>query len=98
MKTKLLKKLHKTYDWYFNSDGFPVLINHVKQSVIVYDVEYLCQRMKYKVEDLPTLVKFPHTEWALIMMKLDILLEYGWDMSRVRYKQAIKRFKQKRNK
>jgi hypothetical protein len=98
MKTKLLKKLHKEYDWYFNSDGFPVLINHVKQSVIVYDVECLCQRMKYKVEDLPTLVKVPHTEWALRMMKLDILLEYGWDMSRVRYKQAIKRFKQKRNK
>jgi hypothetical protein len=98
MRTKLLKKLHKTYDWYFNNDGFPLLINHYKKSVTLYDVEYLCQRMNYKVEDLPTLVQVPHTEWALRMMKLDILQEYGWEMSRVRYKIATRRLKQKRNK
>ena len=98
MKTKLLKKLHKTYDWYFNNDGFPVLINHVKKSATLYDVEYVCERVKYKVEDLPTLVEIPHTEWALRMMKLDILKEYGWDMSHVKYKIATKILKQKRNK
>ena len=95
MKTKLLKKLRKKYDWYFNADGFPVLINHIKKAVTLYDVEYLCQRMNYKVEDLPTLVRVEHTEWALRNMKRDILQEYGWDMSRVRYKIAIKRLKNK---
>jgi hypothetical protein len=98
MRTKLLKKLHKTYDWYFNNDGFPLLINHYKKSVTLYDVEYLCQRMNYKMEDLPKLIQVPHTEWALRAMKLDILQEYGWNMSRVRYKIATIRLKQKRNK
>jgi hypothetical protein len=54
--------------------------------------------MNYKVEDLPTLVQVSHTEWALRVMKLDILQEYGWEMSRVRYKIATRRLKQKRNK
>ena len=96
MKTKLLKKLHKRYDWYFNADGFPVLIDHDKKSVTLYDIEYLCQRTGYKVEELPTLIKVEYTEWALRMMKLDILREYGWSMNTIRYKIAVNRLKTKR--
>ena len=95
MKTKLLKKLHKRYNWYFNKDGFPVLIDHIKKEAFVYDVEFLCNRFGYKVEDLPTLVKVPLTEWALRNLKMDILKEYGWSMRRCNYKAAMSSFIQR---
>ena len=98
MKVKVLKKLRKRYDWYFNTDGFPVLIDHIKKTVTLYDVEYLCQRNNYKVEDLPTLVKVEHTEWALRVMKWDLLQEWGWNISRVRYRIATRKLKNKQPK
>ena len=95
MRTKLLKKLRKRYGWYFNNDGFPVLLNHYEKTVTLYDVEYLCERAKYKVEDLPTIIKVPLTEWALRHLKMDILKDYGWEFSRVRYKIASRKLKEK---
>ena len=98
MRTKLLKKLRKRYVWYFNTNLFPVLIDHNKQKVLVYDVEYLCRRFNYKVEDLSTLITVEHQEWALRVMKLDILSEYGWSMSHVIYKMALRKLKKKEGK
>jgi len=95
MKTKLLKKLHKRYSWYFNSSKFPVLIDHDKQIATVYDTEYCCSLAKYKVEDLPTLVKVPLDEWALRAMKFDILQKYGWSITKVYYKLAVNKLKSK---
>lgn len=95
MKTKLLKKIRKRYEWYFNNDGFPVLIDHYKKSVTLYDVEYCTTRFNYKVEDLPTIVKVPLQEWAIRILKTDILGQYGWNISNVRYKIAVSRLKQK---
>lgn len=95
MKTKLLKKIRKRYEWYFNNDGFPVLIDHDKKSVTLYDVEYCTTRFNYKVEDLPTIVKVPLQEWAIRILKTDILGQYGWNISNVRYKIAVSRLKKK---
>lgn len=95
MKTKLLKKIRKRYEWYFNNDGFPVLIDHYKKSVTLYDVEYCTTRFNYKVEDLPTIVKVPLQEWAIRILKTDILSQYGWNISNVRYKIAVSRLKKK---
>ena len=95
MKVKLLKKIHKKYNWYFNKNNFPVLIDHYKKNVELYDLEYMCNRFNYTMEDVKEKVKVDHTEWALRCLKKDILDEYGWNISRVRYKLAIKRYKNK---
>jgi hypothetical protein len=95
MKTKLLKKIRKRYEWYFNNDGFPVLIDHYKKIVTLYDVEYCTTRLGYKVDDLPTIVKVPLQEWAIRILKIDILGQYGWNINNVRYKIAVSRLKQK---
>lgn len=41
MKTKLLKKIRKRYEWRINQHGNPVLIDKWKQDVTVIDDEYL---------------------------------------------------------
>lgn len=95
MKVKLLKKLRKRYNWYFNKDNFPVLIDHTEQEVTLYDLEYMCNLFDYTLEDVKQKVKISHTEWALRCLKKDILDEYGWTISRVRYKLAVRKYKKK---
>lgn len=89
MKTKLLKKLKKKYDWYFNKDGFPVLINHYTKTVVIYDYEFCCNRLHYSHEQAKEMVKVPLQEWALRHFKKDILTVWGWRFDRSVYKKAI---------
>jgi hypothetical protein len=96
MKVKLLRKLHKRYDWYFNKSGFPVLIDHEKKKALLYDVEYCAKRMDYKVEDVDKFVTIPLQEWALRNLKLDLLQEWGWDITRIRYRIAVNKLKRKK--
>jgi hypothetical protein len=93
MKVKLLKKLRKRYNWYFNNDGFPVLIDHYNKNVTIYDLEYLTYKLKYTIQDLEAKVKVSHTEWALRWLKTDILKDYGWSVHKSFYKKANKRYK-----
>jgi hypothetical protein len=95
MKTKLLRKLKKRYNWYFNKDNFPVLIDHYKKHVTLYDFEYMCAKFKYSLKDVKEKVQVPHTEWALRKMKLDILSDYGYQIDRVRYKKATRNYNKK---
>ena len=98
MKVKLLRKIRKKYDWYFNKDGYPVLINYTDKTVVLYDLEYLCKRYEYKVDDLLALISVPYTEWAIRCLKTDILKKYGWSMNRTRYRIAILNLNRRRNK
>lgn len=95
MKVKLLKKLHKKYSWYFNKDGFPVLIDHIEESVTLYDLEYMSNLTGYTLEDIKEKVKVSHTEWALRTLKRDILSKYNWSITKVRYKLAVRNYKTK---
>jgi hypothetical protein len=95
MKIKLLKKLRKRYNWYFNKDKFPVLIDHSNKTATIYDIEYLAERAKYTLEDIEVKVKVNHTEWAIRYLKMDILKEWGWKYDRCVYKLAIKKYKRK---
>ena len=96
MKTKLLRNLHKRYDWYFNKNGFPVLIDHRKREATLYDVEYCSAKVGYKSDDVDKLVKIPLTTWAMNHFKYDLLNEWGWDYKRKRYKVAIRKLKLKK--
>ncbi len=95
MKTKLLKKIRKQFSWYFNKDGFPVVINHEKQEVDIYDLEYCSKRIGYTLEEVEVKVKVSHQEWALRLLKNDILKPYGYKLQRNWYKLAVKKLKQK---
>jgi hypothetical protein len=83
MKIKLLKKLKKRYSWYFNKTKYPVLIDHLLKKAIVYDLEYCLEKDNFKIEEL----KCEHTEYALRILKKDILTKYGWN-----YGERVNRF------
>ena len=95
MKIKLLKKLRKRYNWYFNKDKFPVLIDHLEKTATVYDLEYVSGRAKYTMEDVKEKVKVDHTEWALRMMKLDTLKKWGWEIGKSTYRLATRKYNKK---
>jgi len=93
MKVKLLKKLRKRYNWYFNKDNFPVLIDHHYKNVTIYDLEYCMGVVKYTLQDVEAKVKVSHTEWALRFLKSDILKDYGWSTQKSLYKKANRNYK-----
>lgn len=95
MKVKLLKKLHNRYSWYFNKEKFPVLIDNVRKTATVYDLEYVAVRNRYSLKDIEQMVKVDHTEWALRCLKIDILHEWGWNISNSKYKLAVRNYKRK---
>jgi hypothetical protein len=95
MKVKLLKKLRKKYNWYFNKDGFPVLIDHSNKIATVYDLEYLAKRANYTLEEIEVKVKVDHTEWAIRWLKGDILKEWDWKYDRSVYRLAMKKYNRK---
>ena len=43
MNIHYLKKIRKRYEWYFNPQGFPVLLDKKLRTVQVYNVEYVLQ-------------------------------------------------------
>jgi tetrahydromethanopterin S-methyltransferase subunit G len=98
MKIKLLKKIRKRYDWYFNTEKYPVLICHNIKDVINMDLEYCRKRMKFTLEEVKEKVKCDYTEWALRIMKEDIFRDYGISYSNLLYHKINKAFKNKQKK
>lgn len=98
MKTKLLKKLHKKYDWYFNKESYPILIDHIRKSVTIFDLEYCCKLNNYKVEDVLSLVKVPTQEWAMRHFKNTILKTHGYRFDKAAYKIAMRKLKKRQPK
>lgn len=97
MKVKLLKKLHKRYDWYFNDEKYPVLIDHWRKTAVVYSLEYCLTLSKYSLE-AERKVHCGYLEWAMRMMKRDILTSWGWSVDKSLYKMANRKFKTKQRK
>lgn len=86
MKVKLLKKVRKKYNWYISEKGFPVLINHYKKDVTIVNLEWCCNKVNYKIEDVPKLITVSPEEWTWRWLKQLMLAEYGWSMGGVLYK------------
>lgn len=95
MKTKLLKRLHKRYNWYFNKEKHPILIDKLLKKATIYDLETCCNKVNLKIEEIDDRVKCEKDEWVLRIMKRDILTKYGWTFDRSVYKQALKRYKER---
>jgi hypothetical protein len=98
MKIKLLKKIRKRYDWYFNKEKYPVLIIHNTKEVIPIDFEYCTYFMNYTLEDVKQKVKIDYTEWALRLMKVRILKNYGITYNNLLYHRINRSFKKKQKK
>lgn len=95
MKTKLLKKIKKRYNWYFNKENYPVLIDHYTKLVTVYSVEYCAKRNNYTLEQIDELIECGKEEWCLRIMKRDLLERYGWTLNKSVYRLACKNLKNK---
>ncbi len=90
MRTKLLKKLKKKYDWYFNKEGFPVLIQHKIEHAEVIDLEYC---LNYYNVDKDVKLEISQQEWALRCLKNKILGPYGYHYTRSNYRLAQRNLK-----
>jgi hypothetical protein len=97
MRTKLLKKIHTRYRWYFLNDKMPVLLDIIKKTVVVYDVNHCMEKDGYSMTDLATKVKVSHDEWVLRHLKEDILTRYGYKLFRNTFKEAFNKYKKRIN-
>lgn len=88
MKTKLLKKVRKKYGYYFNQNGYPILVNHLLKQVEVINPEYCAKKAGYEVKNLSDTIEVPLNEWCWRFLKSEMLGEYGWNMTRSFYKKA----------
>ena len=89
MKTKLLKKMRKRFDWYINQEGWPIILDSHNEDAIVLS--------PHKQNDIKDQVE-KHAQDA------DLYLEpkaYAWllakkymiDKSGVQYQKIISRYK-----
>lgn len=90
MKVKLLRKVRKRFEWYFNRSGYPILIDKKRKHATVYDLDYCLRRSGYKEEQLPLKVTIKHAEWALRYMKADALYPFGITWDKIFYHNAMK--------
>jgi hypothetical protein len=98
MNIKLLKKIRKRYDWYFNKEKYPVLICHNTKEVISIDFEYCTYISNYTLEDVKQKVKIDYTEWALRLMKVRILKNYGITYNNLLYHRINRSLNNKKKK
>lgn len=96
MKTKLLKKLKKRFDWYFNQNKYPVLIDKKNKSVVVYNLEFCLNKTGYSFSEYETKVEVSRDEWALRIFKRDLLKTYGWTVNKSFYNKALTKLKSKK--
>lgn len=95
MKTKLLRKIRKRFDWYINSKGFPVLLDKAKKSVVVIDVPYLKDFFDMSDKDVTEQVEVRLEEWAWRNLKNKILQPFGYNMGNFYYKIAVRKSRTK---
>lgn len=95
MKTKLLKKIRKRYNWYFNKEGFPILIDNYRLEATIIDLNYCMIFHNIKAHELDSLIRCSHQEWALRTLKIKILSNYGYTLNGAIYKKALKKYREK---
>lgn len=79
MKARLLKKIRFRFDWYFKSNGDPVLIDHVDHSNTVINVEYAIGYASCQDQDhlLRTLGSLSIDEYIRRILMQRLLLPFG---------------------
>lgn len=98
MNIKLLKKIRKRWDWYINTNEYPVLIDHLKKTANVIDIEYALNWKDCKTLEEVHLEVSPQ-EWCWRIMKDTMLKPYNLGYNSWIYKTAVRRSKVKnRNK
>lgn len=90
MKVKLLKKIHSRYSWYFNVDGYPVLVDHKRESVKAYTLGYCMNVTNTSTEDLANKVTIDYKNWAMRIFKEEFLSKWGYSINKSIYREALK--------
>lgn len=107
MNIHYLRKIRKRYEWYFNSQGFPVLLDKLNKIVQVYNVEYvkLCTGVNDWQELIDNGSVTPGTsnqEVAFTVMKVHLYRYIGESRdarkTRRNYLMATKRFEKLKGK
>ncbi len=96
MKTKLLKKLRKRYEWTFSKDKIPILLDNWNKTATFYNVKYCCSRYKLPIDNLDDLLSCSREEWCLRTFKTDLLSKYGWSITSSNYKFLKRKLKNKK--
>jgi hypothetical protein len=86
MNVRLLKKIHKRYDWYFRKDGVPVVIDHLNKALILLDDDHSMMR-PYKNKE----VQEPECGIKIYRMRMLISVVVGERLlNRSIYKQGVR--------
>ena len=93
MKTKLLKKIRKSFNWYINPSGFPVLINHLNRTVTLINVAELKRYYDYKDDSYKESVEVTMQEWAWRNLKQRMYKKFGYDITNHWYNMAVRKEK-----
>jgi hypothetical protein len=92
MKTKLLRKIRKRFGYYFNKNGWPVLVDHKREVVFVIGVDEILRTTNCKtIEDYKLKNEAPMELYAWRLLKMKIGQPFEVDLlQRVMYRRAKK--------
>lgn len=93
MKTKLLKKIRKRFDWYINIDGFPILIDHKEKTVKIIDTNAAILYWRLNSNYVP---EVSEQEWTWRNMKQRMYKTFGFSMERVWYNKFTRASKRRK--
>ena len=98
MKVKLLKKVRKKYNWYLNSEGFPVLMDYRKKEVSVIDLDYYKRYFKYdSIQEVKDSIQVPEKVVCWRLLLTIMLKDFGYTIGNRWYKIAINKSKRHKN-
>lgn len=98
MQVKLLKKVRKRYNWYLNSNGFPVLMDHRKKEVTVIDLEYYRTYFKYEtIQEVKEAIQVPEQTVCWRLLLTIMLKDFGYTIGNRWYRIAMNKSKRHKN-
>jgi len=73
MKTKLLRKIRKRFGYYFNKNGWPVLVDHKRETVFIINADEVLRHSDCKTTEeyaLRNEVPMELYAWRLLKLKI----------------------------
>ena len=91
MKTKLLKKIRKRFDYYWNSKRTLVIIDYIAQKVVIINKDFLKDERFFTEENFKAIEDY-QSEYLRRVGINYMTSKFGvsWDASKIMYKKAIR--------
>ena len=93
MKAKLLKRIRKRFDYYFNKDGEPILIDLSKKEYILINMVFYRQYGNFNsIEDARKSITLSNEKEVLWRLLKDTMLRpFGYKYGNLRFNYARRR-------